>query len=216
MDVDSSTSAAPTSESDNDERRLVHVSSNSEQREFYRRTFFIDRGVAPLTLTLNELQDEIASTRAPHVRTTPDRRWLCLITELVSRCESDEEWELLRYVGRAVSAWTSVTNVLTSSSMQPADILEALKNGDEPLQSRIAVYQRQASACLAYLQQRAFSSPRAAAIAHQWLYELQMPLAICAGYEAPVIADLTAFTMGLTPEDFGLHPRGATPNSPLP
>lgn len=55
--------------------------------------------------------------------------------------------------------------------------LEALGSGDEPLQSRIAVYQREAAACLAYLQQHAFSSPRTAAIAHQWFYKCHLGFA---------------------------------------
>lgn len=64
--------------------------------------------------------------------------------------------------------------VVTRTPLAQDAPLEALESGDEPLQSRIAVYQREAAACLAYLQQHAFSSPRTAAIAHQWFYKCHL------------------------------------------
>ena len=66
----------------------------------------------------------------------------------------------------------------------------ALRDGIEPLHTRIIAYQQEATNCLAYLQHRACANPRAAAIVHQWLYELQLPYTVCPGFDTPVIAEL--------------------------
>lgn len=52
---------------------------------------------------------------AIHIRTTSDKRWLALPTELLSLCACDELWDLLQCLGRATAAWTTVTNILTNS-----------------------------------------------------------------------------------------------------
>lgn len=89
--------------------------------------------------------------------------------------------------------------------------LAALQDRVEPLYSRFVEYQREATATLDYLQHCASANPRVAAITHQWIYELQLPYAMCPGYELPVIDNLETFARGVTPGDFGLDARGMAP-----
>lgn len=58
----------------------------------------------------------------------------------------------------------------------------------------------------------AAANPRAAAIAYQCIYELQLPYVGCPGHELSIIDDMGTFARGVTPADFGLDARGMAPS----
>lgn len=99
--------------------------------------------------------------------------------------------------------------------MHPADIAPALRDSVEPLHSRVIASQQEVASCLAHLQRRAYTNPRAAAIAHQWIYQLQLqlPHAVCSGFETPMVTELETSTTEMTGE-FRVE-RGLLKN-PLP
>lgn len=87
---------------------------------------------------------------------------------------------------------------MADSTMHPADIAVALRDGTEPSHTRVIAYQQEAANYLACLQRCAYAKPRAATIGHHWLYELHLPFVVCPDFDTPMIPGLETFVIGLT------------------
>lgn len=87
---------------------------------------------------------------------------------------------------------------MADTTMYPAEIAVALRNGTEPSRTHLIAYQQEAANYLACLQRSAYAKPCAATISHHWLYELYLPFVVCPDFDTPVILELETFVIGLT------------------